>query len=217
MAIHVFDLDGTLTRRDTFVPFLLGYMLGNPRTLMSAPALAIAVMLYYTGHIDNSELKRRFIHTLLAGKSKAELALWGERYAGRVMKSEIRGDALRELHDIQSSGHVVVLATASIDLYVQPLAAKLGITNTLCTRLEYSAEGDITGRLMEGNCYGENKLRQFESWRASCKSPGPVHMYSDHHADLPLLEQADNAFVVNPGRRLTRLSAARGFEIKHWR
>ena len=47
---------------------------------------------------------------------------------------------------------------------------------------------------------------------------GPLHVeaYSDHHADIPLLNQVDHAVAVNPTRQLLKVAQARSLDVADW-
>src|SRR5207248_343206 len=96
----------------------------------------------------------------------------------------------------------LVLATASLDLYVRRLARELGFDETICTHAAWTAEGRVAGTLNGGNLKGEAKLAAVRRVIPAGSGAPFVIAYSDHHADLPLLRWADRAVAVCPTARL---------------
>ena len=98
----------------------------------------------------------------------------------------------------QEQGHVVLLVSASFDVYLEPLGQLLEADDVLCTRLERDA-GVLTGRLVGPNCRGAEKVRRIEQW---CTESGvPVsavqYAYGDSAGDAQMLELALHAFTVS--------------------
>lgn len=215
-GIAVFDLDGTLSRRDTFLPFLLGYLRRNPARWSALPRLAVATAAYYAGFIDNHALKASFLTAIVGGATKDELRPWTATFLDRLIRTGLRPDALAALAAHRAAGATTVLATASPELYVRPLAARLGFDAMIATRLERDADGRFTGRLDGGNCHGPEKATRFARWRASGQASGAITVYTDHHADLPLLAMADHLFAVSPTRRLRQAAANGSISLVAW-
>ena len=78
-SLAVFDLDGTITRRDTFGPFLWGFLWRRPwrlpRVLLALPGAA-----RYLFNRDRGAFKGAVIHALLGGAQRASLERWAERF-----------------------------------------------------------------------------------------------------------------------------------------
>ena len=215
-GVAVFDLDGTLSRRDTFLPFLLGYLRRKPARWRALPRLALAAASYYAGEIDNGALKMKYLTAIVGGATEDDLQPWTATFLDRLIRSGLRRDALAALGAHRAAGVATVLATASPELYVIPLAARLGFDAVVATRLEEDADGRFTGRLDGGNCHGPEKATRFATWRASARASGPLWVYTDHHADLPLLAMADHRFAVSPTRRLRQAAANGSISLVAW-
>lgn len=117
----------------------------------------------------------------------------------------------------QQQGHRVVIASASIEELVKPVAEHLGLgADYLCTHL--AVENDrYTGQLAGPLCYGEGKVEWVKRWAAQNQLEFPDtigYFYTDSSSDLPLLELAQNPVAVNPSRKLTKIAQARGWKIE---
>jgi HAD superfamily hydrolase (TIGR01490 family) len=161
-VLAVFDLDGTITRRDTLLPFLL-YLFGPwglmVRSLRALPVIARLAL----GRISRDAAKEAVLRILLRGLHDAELRERGEAFARERMPRLTRGQAMERLAWHRARGHRCALATASLNVYVEPWARAAGFDDVFSTRLEYDDMGRFTGRLAGGNCRGEEKLRRLQA------------------------------------------------------
>ncbi len=71
--LALFDLDGTLTRGDTFRGFVLKLLLAHPARWPRAPLLALPIAGFMLKQVDRGQLKGSFIHLLFAGLSRAQI------------------------------------------------------------------------------------------------------------------------------------------------
>lgn len=216
-GVAVFDLDGTLTASDTFVSFLAGFLLRTPSRWPRVLTLPGAVALHCTGLRDNTWLKTTFLGQVLGGLRREDLAPWTDRFVERLVARGLRREARRKMDWHRANGDRLVLATASPDLYVVPLAARLGFDAVLCTRVAWDAEGRLLGGLIGRNCYGAEKLAQVEAWLGQNKGTGPVSVYTDHHSDLALLRRAERPVAVCPTHKLRAAARAHAIAVEDWR
>ncbi len=215
-VVALLDLDGTITKRDTFIPFLLGFLLSYPTRLWRVGSLPFAIALHVLGLRDNAWLKERFLAAVLGGAHRNEIDPWAEIFAERVVARGLRRKARRVIEHHRAAGHELALATASLDLYVDRLAERLGFDMVICTAAEWRPDGTLSGRLNGPNCYGDAKRAAFWSRMGVARDQLYLIAYSDHHADLPILTEADRAVTVNPTRRLLRAARLGHLEVQDW-
>ena len=60
-TVAIFDLDNTITYKDTYLAFLFKLLRDHPLRLFNCVKLPVAVLLYKTGRRDNSWLKETFL------------------------------------------------------------------------------------------------------------------------------------------------------------
>ena len=218
-TIAVFDLDGTLTTRDTTAAYLLGYLRQHPRRLANGLPVAIGALRFAGGFTDRAELKRAAIRAVLGGLRDDEIAAWTDRFVAWCLKALVRPMARTQIAAHATAKHHLILATASLDLHVQPIARALGFANVICTKVAWTRDGRISGDLDGDNMRGDKKLAAVQRAVAAVeRAPrsAAVIAYSDHHADLPLLRWADQAVAVNPTRRLAAAAGIEGIAIEDW-
>jgi HAD superfamily phosphoserine phosphatase-like hydrolase len=129
----------------------------------------------------------------------------GERYAA-TLEAKFRPDVLERVRWHCASGHTVVLVSASLDVYLRPLAARLGV-DVIATELE-ARGGTLTGRYRGGDCSGPEKARRVAE-RYDLARYALIYAYGDTAEDEALLALGHRRFFR--GRELTgRASGALG-------
>jgi phosphatidylglycerophosphatase C len=213
--LAIFDLDGTLSRRDTFGPFVSGLLLRHPLRLLRVPLLLLPAVAFLLRMLDRGRLKGAVLHLLFQGLPRAAVQVWAQQYAALVMPGRLFTEALVAWRAHQAAGDYVVLLSASPDLYVPAIGQQLGATETICTVIRW--QGDVLdGRLSSENRRDQEKLRVLEALRQ--QHPGRrVIGYGNSSADLPHLFACDEAVYVNPGRLDAAPLLARGLRCVRWR
>ncbi len=136
----LFDLDGTLTWRDTLVPFLLRYALQHP-TRLPRLSLMLPAAAAYLANGDRGLLKSRFIRAAMGGDARSQVDTWADEYvAGLKGRGVFRAEALSVVAAHRAAGHRLVLLSASPDLYVPRIGTLLGFERTLCTEVTWRQE-----------------------------------------------------------------------------
>jgi phosphatidylglycerophosphatase C len=199
-GLAVFDLDGTIARHDTFGPFLWGYLWRRPwrlpRALLGLPAAARFVF-----NRDRGAFKGAVIHALLGGAKRASLERWAARYVPALIDRGLYAEALSAIAAHRTRGDALLMMSASTDLYVPRIAQALGFAETICTEVRWREDGRLDGRLATANCRGEEKRRCLAAVIAR-DAPGRVYAYGDSRSDLPHMQLAQEAYLINPSARL---------------
>jgi phosphatidylglycerophosphatase C len=214
-SVALFDLDGTLTSRDTLLPFLTGYLIRHPRRLLALWRLAPAVAAYTLLNRDRGEFKSRLIRMVMGGEPRPSVEAWASTFVGSFgPRRRFRPAALAALEAHRAAGDHLVLLSASPDLYVPRLGDSLGFERTLCTEVKW--QGDrLDGALTTENRRGEEKLRCLE-WLHTQYRDLPIVAYGNSVSDLPHLRAADRAMLVNGNAAARRFAADAGICVADW-
>ncbi|HTN94498.1 MAG TPA: HAD-IB family hydrolase [Gallionella sp.] len=191
-VVAAFDFDGTLTRRDTLLPFLR-YLLGDAQVARHALMLSPTLAGYGLGLINNGIAKERVFVKCLAGMSEEILRQEGERFASLVLPGLLRQEALQRLEWHRQRGHRCVAISASLEIYVRPWAARAGFHDVIATHLESHEDGTVTGKLSGANCFGSEKVRRLETLLGA-RQGYSLYAYGDSRGDTELLSHADYAY-----------------------
>lgn len=165
-AIAIFDFDGTLTRRDTLLPWLI-QMQSECRLLYHLPYYLYQYACYRLSGDAADRYKERIIGSVVKGWSYDEGVRRSCRFAKQIDKM-CRPEAIEALHRHQAAGDQTILLTASTDLAVSHWAHQMGFDLVLATEMEL-CEGYYTGRFATPNCKGEEKVHRLDQaipeWR----------------------------------------------------
>lgn len=194
LVVAAFDFDGTLTWRDTLLPFLRR-LLGWPTFLWVLFVCSPWLMAYALRLISNHRAKARLLHAALAGRPLDEVERCARPFVQDDLPLQWRPWALRQLVQHQEQGHRCVIVSASTSLYMHRVGESLGVDAVLCTEMEV-AHGHYTGRMSTPNCHGEEKVRRLQAWLAAeFGAAQPVlHAYGDTSGDKPMLGLASEAW-----------------------
>ena len=136
-SVALFDLDGTLTWRDTLLPFLGGYVLRHPVRLLRLWRLVPALIGYLARGRDRGRLKSTVIRAVMGGERRDLIEAWAESFVLALEPHRrFRSGALAALQAHRAAGDHLVLLSASPDLYVPRIGRLLGFERTLCTELD---------------------------------------------------------------------------------
>ena len=182
-----------------------------PRLLLALPALAG----YPLKLSDRGRLKAALARAAFGGLRRDDLQQLASRYVAQVRAHGVFPDALAAIAAHRAAGDVLVLMSASPDLYIPMLGKALGFDDVVCTRLGWQ-DDRFTGQLQSPNCRGPEKLRQLEQLKAA--HPGKTTIgYGNSRPDLDHLRHCDAAVYVNAKGALRDQLTAQGIQLADWR
>ncbi|NJC07110.1 HAD superfamily phosphoserine phosphatase-like hydrolase [Polymorphobacter fuscus] len=222
MIVSIYDMDRTLTRRGTWIPWLQFWLRTQaPWRVVMVPLMVVPGVAYATRLIDRGKLKA-WGHRLLMGPtvSRRRVEAAAKVFAREMVANEVFPAARTALAQARDAGHRLVLATASNAYYVRAIGAELGITDIIASESRW--RGDVLHPwLDDDNCYGAAKALQVAGWLGrNGLADAEVRFFSDHLSDLPSFELAEErggeAVAVNPSPALRAEATRRGWQIVDW-
>jgi len=192
--VVVFDFDGTLVSRDSFLDFAFGYCARRPaRFLFVIALLPLALPLALHSRKRAASL---LLWALTLGTSTRNFAAALSRYARDTLPSYANDAIFVELAEQIRAGNRVVIATGTMPLLVRSLlnARKLAAIPIVGSRLRRS----FGGLVAETHCIGSTKVRELQR-RLGIRHWSTV--YTDSFADRALLSRASSITLVSPSKR----------------
>lgn len=209
-----FDLDGTITRRDTLFGYVLGFALRRPWRLMGFVAVLPTLLRFALRLADHGELKGALIRRVMGGASRSEIDAWTSEWIPSLLRRGVFPDALTAIASHRAAGDHLVLMTATVDLYVPALTTALGIDECICSEVRWDGER-LDGRLASANVRDEEKAHRLR--RVLPRFPGrPLVGYGNSRPDLPHLRLVDRPVLVNAKPRLRRAADGLPISFKYW-
>ena len=211
-----FDLDETITRRDTLLPYALRFLLRHrPWRLPLLVYVIPPVVNFLLGRGDEGPVKEAFVKATLGGSRRSDLEAWTARFVPSVIAHGTFADALNKVTAHRSRGDYLVLMSASTNIYVPAIGRELGFDETICTELRW--DGDrLDGTLTTPNRKGAEKARCFTALRE--RHPGlTTTAYGNSSTDLPHLRLADHGVLINGSERARREAKSLGVSCIDWR
>jgi len=213
MPIAIFDLDGTITRRDTLFPLVLRWLSRRPWQLARL-LLVLPGVVRYLFDRDRGRLKQDLLRATLRGVPRAELAAFSERFVRDQIARDCFRDALTAIQRHRNAGHHLVLMSASVDFYIPEFGKQLGFDQVISTEVLWRDE-KLDGTLISANRRGEEKARCLRELLAR-RDDGETYAYGNSDSDLPHLRLVKHGLLVNGSLPARRQAAELGVACVDW-
>src|SRR5690349_4765773 len=126
MPIAIFDLDGTITHRDTLFPLVVRHLAWpRPWRLLRLLKVVPATVRFAFDH-DRAALKQSLLRATLRGTTRTELHKVSVAFVADTISRRCFADALASIRRHREAGHYLVLMSASVDFYVPEFGRQLG-------------------------------------------------------------------------------------------
>ena len=182
----LFDIDGTLTTTDTMFAFA-GFAAGKVRLFGALGLVSPVLVGMKLGLVDRGRAKGLLLRVCFAGLQKAALEAAAERFAAEHFPGLLRPGARECLQAHVDAGETVLLVSASLDLWLTPIAALLGVP-LISTRSAWA--GDRFVGLSGPNCRGPEKVQRVQA-HLDPAGFDRVVAYGDSSGDREMLAMAD--------------------------
>ncbi len=207
-TLHLCDFDGTLTRGDSFVRFLI-FAVPLPRLALGGIVLLFHFsVLFLKGKWSNEAGKTAVLSYFFKGKTLEEMQALGEHFCQQKLPTLLRLELLALLRQARRDGHKVVIVSASVDTWLRPFCETEGF-DLLCTALEFLANENkatplsghpplpevlrFSGHLATPNCNGAEKVRRIQGAYA-LHSFERIVAYGNSKGDAAMFGLAEEVF-----------------------
>jgi len=190
-TIAVFDFDGTITRKDTFLDFIL-CVCGFWRLLIGGiKSLPIAI-LFFLKLVSADEAKQKIFADFFGGMPDGEFNKLCRNYSLNKLRKIIKKEALLKIDWHKKQGHQLVIVSASIENWIKPWAKRMAFDKIIAT-IPDCQNGLINGKFKSKNCNREEKSRRFLLEYPN-RQNYYLYVYGDSRDDDWLFQIADKKF-----------------------
>jgi len=207
-----FDLDKTIIATSTSAAFTRPLYDGGLVSRGDVVKTAVSHALYLMGGADaeNTERLRKQLSELATGWEVDRVKeIVADGLASHI-DPYVYQEALHLINEHHELGHDVVIISASVTEFVEPIAQMLGADHYVSSILGVE-DGKYTGEI-SFYAYGEFKAEAIEELAQQYDYDlGRSYAYSDSVTDIPMLDAVGYGTVVNPDRSLRKLAAEHGW------
>jgi len=183
----LFDFDGTLTKKDSFIEFIVFYY-NRLKLYTGFLANGISLIKFFSGRISNSELKEHILAHFFRGISIDEFNKACDTFALDVIPKILRKEAINTINTHKKEDNRLVVVTASCSNWIRAWTNSMNL-ELIATELEV-VDGKITGRIKGKNCYGPEKEKRIKLY-VELNEFDSVIAYGDSAGDQQMLDMAD--------------------------
>jgi HAD superfamily hydrolase (TIGR01490 family) len=186
----LFDFDGTITTKDTFLEFIIFYH-GSFKFLSGFSLLSPILILHLLKVVPNWRAKEFVLAWFFKNESEEYFNNKCDQFCREIVPSLVRKQALETLRAHQAKGQEVVVVSASAENWVRPWCNTMDVT-CIATRLEV-VNGKLTGKILKKNCYGEEKVCRLKE-EFNITDFDSIIAYGDSSGDRQMLSLAQEQF-----------------------
>lgn len=195
--VAYFDFDGTISNRDTFIPFLM-FVVGKIKFFCKLHKLIPVLIRYWCKNINNEEAKEATLKILVGGYKQVYLEHKAKAFAISKLNKYIKPAVYAKLEWHREHHHVIVLVSANLGMYLRYWAHLHKIDNVIATEIEFVNSHFASGNLATRNCYGDEKVNRIEKFLIDnklqfCYSYG----YGNSAGDYALLNYVNEGYFVS--------------------
>ncbi|WP_034869515.1 HAD-IB family hydrolase [Clostridium lundense] len=210
VKLAIFDVDFTLTKRETLIEFYMFLLRKRPYLIKHIPRSLKAAFFYAFKIYDSGKAKENFISFIDGVKEDDMKELVKEFYEKRLSKILYK-DAIDTMEKLKKQGCQIYLISASAEFYLNELYNINIVDKVIGTK--FTLNDGIFSRKIEGkNCKGEEKVNRLmqvlkkENIEVDFKNS---YMFSDSLADLPLFNLVGNPYLINYRKKHDKIKILR--------
>ncbi|MBP3213702.1 MAG: HAD-IB family hydrolase [Bacteroidaceae bacterium] len=191
--VVVFDFDGTLTTKDSyleFVKYACGYWHLVGGLLLFSPLLLLMLCHLY----PHGKAKERVFSHFFKGWRYSQFQKVGREFAHKVKAFE-RTSTVEILEKEVKAGSTVYVVSASMEDWIRPWSQQKQVAQVLGTKAEVDADGMLTGKFSTPNCFGQEKVSRLLEVEPDRKAYR-LEAYGDSRGDREMIAFADRGIYV---------------------
>lgn len=196
--LAIFDVDFTLTKRETLLEFYRFMISKDPKLLRFLPTTLGSALLYTVGIINLKKAKEHFI-SFIDGINEDKMRELVKEFYENQLSRILYNDAIDMIKKLKGEGYKIYLISASAEFYLNEFYNIKEVDKVIGTR--FRSDKGMHTNIMEGeNNKGEEKVKRLldelkkENIEVDFKES---YMFSDSLSDLPLLNLVGHPYLIN--------------------
>ena len=196
--LAIFDVDYTLTKRETLVEFYFFMIKKNPKFIKYLPKSIFSSIFYVFKIYDASKAKKTFIRFIDGIEENEMKKIVKEFYETRLSKILYK-DAIDTIKKMKIQGYKIYLISASAEFYLNEFYNIKEVDKVIGTRF-IKENGLHRNKISGENCKGEEKVKRLkevlktENIEIDFENS---YMFSDSLSDLPLFNLVGHPYLIN--------------------
>ncbi|WP_300349972.1 HAD-IB family hydrolase [Clostridium sp.] len=196
--LAIFDVDFTLTRKETLLQFFKFLIKDDKKNLRFIPRALFSGIMYGIKVYDEKMVKQSFLK-FIDGIDEKSLQILVKKYYDEVLSKILYKDSIDMIRKLKDEGCKVFLISASPEFYLNELYNIKEVDVIIGTRFSIN-QGKFERKMVGENCKGEEKVIRLKEYlnehniEVDYKNS---YMFSDSLSDKPLLDLVGNAYLIN--------------------
>jgi len=212
VKLAIFDVDYTITKKETLLEFYKFMLKRDPKLIRFAPRALVSSFFYVFKVFDASRAKENFI-SFIDGMEQEELLGLTKEFYKKTLSRIFYEDAIDTMKRLKNKGFKIYLISASAQFYLDQFYNIEEVDKVIGTI--FKCEQGKYSRKIEGeNCKGESKVKRLlkvikeENIEVDFKQS---YMFSDSLSDSPLFELVGHPYDINYKKKNDK------YEVLNWK
>lgn len=196
--LAIFDVDYTLTKRETLRQLFYFIIKKKPQNIIYLPRAIISGIFFVMGIYDEKNTKESFLKFIDGLDEKDMRNLVKEFYEEKLSKI-LYEDGINMIRKLKKQGCKIYLISASPEFYLNELYAIEEVDKIIGSKFLVE-EGKHRSQMHGNNCKGEEKVKRLKEELKKDNIEVDFensYMFSDSLSDLPLLNLVGKPYLIN--------------------
>lgn len=202
-----FDFDGTLCAKDSFTGFIF-YALRKRHIVKQSIKILPWIQAYYLNIYPADSMRPKLFKAMFSDMNVSELQQLAEDYSRRLLQDALDEKLYTQFLKHQKNGDTIVIVSASVDLYLKPIAELLD-ADLICTETQIEF-GRFSGAYSTPDCSSEQKKSRILE-KYNLDQYNYIYAYGNSKEDLEMLSLADFTYMVGETEGLPPIQIQKQF------
>jgi len=191
--LALFDFDGTITTKDSFIEFLR-FTVGNTRFWLGFALTSPLLAAYFARLYSDHKLKERVLSLFFKNQLESDFLEKATTFSLTKIDGFVKQSARDRIRFHKDQNHDIAVVSASCSQWLKPWCDKNKLI-LISSRMEV-INNRISGKLDGLNCKGQEKVDRIKAV-FNLDDYQTIYAYGDSSGDKQMLDLAHEAFYRN--------------------